>query len=150
MLSVGHVTWNGVMDEQGLRNMNDNWTYVPHCLHVPSWRHIHKYIYKRTWRHPNPQDWHALGNIFVTKRGMDHTGLTRVYRGAEAVTDHHLLISKPYYLLIRSTRSPEKEAIKRPNISSPQMGEQKTRVKWGNCKIKSIMRKQNWGRVAKH
>jgi hypothetical protein len=53
----------------------------------------HKTIHKETWRSPDGKTTHQIDHICVSKRWISALQDVRVYRGADAASDHHLVIA---------------------------------------------------------
>jgi hypothetical protein len=63
----------------------------------------HKPHHKTTWMHPRSKHWHLLDYVITRRKDLHDVLDTRVMRGADCGTDHHLVRSK-FALSVRPPR----------------------------------------------
>ncbi|BHF67139.1 hypothetical protein SprV_0301016300 [Sparganum proliferum] len=98
-VGTDHTAWRGVLGPHGLRGSNDNGllllrTCAEHRLILTNTFFCLSEREKATWRHPRSRQWHLLDYVLVRRRDQRDVLVTKVIAGADAWTDHRLIISK--------------------------------------------------------
>ncbi|BHF71785.1 hypothetical protein SprV_0401484500 [Sparganum proliferum] len=98
-VSTDHTDWRGVLGPHGLRGSNDNGLLLLRTCaeHRPILTNTFFCLPERekaTWRHPRSRQWHLLDYFVVRRRDQRDVLVTKAIAGADAWTDHRLVISK--------------------------------------------------------
>nr|VZI36609.1 unnamed protein product [Spirometra erinaceieuropaei] len=98
-VGTDHTAWRGVLGPHGLRGSNDNGllllrTCAEHRLILTNTFFCLPEREKTTWRHPRSRQWHLLDYVLVRRRDQRDVLVTKAIAGADAWTDHRLVISK--------------------------------------------------------
>ncbi|BHF64144.1 hypothetical protein SprV_0200714300 [Sparganum proliferum] len=98
-VGTGHASWRGVLGPHGLDGLNDNGllllrTCVEHRLILTNTFFRLPMLEKATWMHTWSRLWHLLDYVLVRRRDQRDVMVTKAIPGADAWTDHRLVISK--------------------------------------------------------
>jgi Reverse transcriptase (RNA-dependent DNA polymerase)/Endonuclease/Exonuclease/phosphatase family len=90
--------WADVMGTEAAGERNDNGErMLSYCsnsrLKVGGSMFKHKTIHKETWRSPDGKTMHQIDHFCISKRWVSALHDVRVYRGADAASDHHLVVA---------------------------------------------------------
>ena len=107
--------WEKVMGQHGLGRMNENGERLAtfcgnNDLVIGGSLFKHKDIHKITWTSPNARDQNQIDHIIINGRYRGSLMDTRAMRGADANSDHHMVMGK-VRLKLCSTKRKSKERI---------------------------------------
>ncbi|KAL8610128.1 hypothetical protein ACOMHN_024594 [Nucella lapillus] len=110
-IGSNHTTWEGIIGQHGSGHENSNGKLLlslcsQHNLSITNTFFQLNDAYKTTWMHPRSKHWHQIDFIICRRRDLHEFHITRVRRGAECSTDHHLFRSK-VNLQVRRKRRPQ-------------------------------------------
>ncbi|KAL8594800.1 hypothetical protein ACOMHN_047517 [Nucella lapillus] len=110
-IGSNHTTWESIIGQHGIGHENSNGKLLlslcsQHNLSITNTFFQLNDAYKTTWMHPRSKHWHQIDFIICRRRDLHEFHITRVMRGAECSTDHHLLRSK-VNLQVRRKRRPQ-------------------------------------------
>lgn len=114
--------WPGVIGRQGMGKMNKNGLrLLTFCAEnrfaITNTFFQMKNRYKATWLHPRSKHGHQIDFIIVKRQDLKDVRVTKVKRGAECWTDHHLLLSK-MNVIIRPKSRQQSTTNKRLNCAT--------------------------------
>ena len=107
--------WEKVMEQHGLGRMNENGERLAtfcgnNDLVIGGSLFKHRDIHKITWTSPNARDQNQIDHIIINGRYSGSLIDTRAMRGADANSDHHMVMGK-VRLKLCSTKRKSKERI---------------------------------------
>ena len=107
--------WEKVMGQHGLGRMNENGERLAtfcgnNDLVIGGSLFKHRDIHKITWTSPNARDQNQIDHIIINGRYRGSLMDTRAMRGADANSDHHMVMGK-VRLKLCSTKRKSKERI---------------------------------------
>ncbi|XP_020628455.1 craniofacial development protein 2-like [Orbicella faveolata] len=114
-IGEGNEGWEKVMGRYGLGGMNENGErlatfYGNNDLVIGGSLFKHRDIHKITWTSPNARDGNQIDHITINGRHRGSLMDTRAMRGADANSDHHMVMEK-VILKLCSTKRKRKERI---------------------------------------
>ena len=109
--------WRGIIGRHGAGACNDNGlrlltTCADHNLAITNTLFQLRNKHKATWMHPRSRHWHILDYVLVRQCDIADVQVTRVMRGAEASTDHRLVVS----MLKLTIRRPVRKRAAQPRL----------------------------------
>ena len=114
-IGQGNEGWEKVMGQHGLGRMNENGERLAtfcgnNDLVIGGSLFKHRDIHKITWTSPNARDQNQIDHIIINGRYRGSLMDTRAMRGADANSDHHMVMGK-VRLKLCSTKRKSKERI---------------------------------------
>ena len=108
--------WEKVMGKHGLGRMNENGEKLAkfcgnNDLVIGGSLFKHRDIHKITWTSPNARDQNQIDHIIINGRYRGSLMDTRAMRGADANSDHHMVMGKVRLKLCSTKRKSKKRII---------------------------------------
>ena len=120
--------WERIMGKEGLGTMNENGMRLAEMcalnnLVVGGTLFKHQNIHKYTWESPNGRDKNQIDHVLVNSRYRRSLLDVRTMRGADANSDHHLVMAKIRLKLCRNMKQiqSQRKAYNITKLKDPQI-----------------------------